>query len=168
LDSYAARLSYNPLPDLALQVSTGRLASPEQLQPAIAVRRSTASASYNRMRRRLAWQSTVAVGRNAPQPGSASDAWLLESALILDAAHTWFVRAERVAKDELFLLGQPLYGQTFTINSLTVGYIEDFAHLGPARIGVGGLASLYRYPSALDAAYGSGPVSYLLFVRIRL
>ena len=47
LDSYAARLSYNPTRDWSLQGSFGRLASPEQLQPGVAVRRSTASASYN-------------------------------------------------------------------------------------------------------------------------
>jgi hypothetical protein len=42
LDSYSARLSYNPLLDLALQVSFGRLASPEQLEPKTSVRRSPA------------------------------------------------------------------------------------------------------------------------------
>ncbi len=71
-------------------------------------------------------------------------------------------------KDELFLPGQPPYGRTFTIESLSLGYIYDFARLGSARVGVGGLLSLYRYPSELDAAYGEGPVSYMLFMRVRI
>jgi hypothetical protein len=167
-DSYSARLSYNPLPDLALQVSYGRLASPEQLEPNVAVRRGTASASYNRMLATVQWQTTFAFGRNDPQPRTSSDAWLLESELILADVHTLFGRAEHVAKDELFLPGQPLYGQTFTINSLSLGYIYDFTRLAQSRIGVGGLVTVYHYPSSLDATYDGGPVSTMLFLRIKL
>ncbi len=168
LDSYSARLSYNPLPDLALQVSSAHLVSPEQLQPNVAVHRSTASASYNHMVSRIQWQTTFAFGRNDPDPGIASDAWLLESELVFADVHTFFARAERVAKDELFLPGQPLYGRTFTINSLSLGYIYDFARVEQARIGVGGLVTAYRYPSQLDEAYSDGPTSYMLFVRVKL
>jgi hypothetical protein len=167
-DSYSARLSSNPLPDLSLQVSYGRLASPEQLEPNVAVRRSTASASYNRMLAGSQWQTTLAFGRNDPQPGTASDAWLLESELIFADVHTFFGRAERVEKDELFLPGQPLYGQLFTIDSLTLGYTYDFTKLARARVGIGGLVTAYRYPSPLDAAYGDRPISYMLFLRVKL
>jgi len=168
LDSYSARFSYNPLPDLSLQVSHGRLASPEQLQPQVAVRRTTASASYNRMLATVPWQTTLAFGRNDPQPGISSDAWLLESALIIRDLHTLFGRAERVTKDELFLPGHPLYGQPFTIASLSMGYVYDFTHLAQARLGVGGLVTFYRYPARLDATYGGGPVSTMLFLRVKL
>ena len=166
-DSYSARLSVNPTPDLALQISSGRLASPEQLQPNVAVRRTTASASVNRMLSEIQWQTTAAFGRNQPKPGTASDAWLIESCLIVADAHSVFARLERVAKDELFLPGQPLYGRTFTVNSLSLGYIRDFT-LHPVRLGIGALASVYRYPSPLDAAYGEGPVSFLIFTRVKL
>ena len=168
LDSYSARLSYNPLPDLALQVSSGRLASPEQLEPNVAVRRSTASASYNRMLPMVEWQTTFAWGRNEPQTGAASNAWLLESALRFAGVHTFFARAERVGKDELFTPGQPLYGPTYEINALSLGYIYDFTHLGPVHVGVGGMGTVYRYPTVLDPAYGEGPVSFLVFLRGRL
>jgi hypothetical protein len=167
-DSYSARLSCNGLPDLSLQLSYGRIASPEQLEPNVAVRRTTASASYNRMLARVQWQTTLAWGRNAPHPGASSTALLLESALTVASRHTLFGRAERVGRDELFLPGQPLYRQAITIDSLSLGYIFDFTHLGAARIGVGGLASAYRYPAAVDATYGRGPISYLLFARARL
>jgi hypothetical protein len=168
LDSWSARLSYNPLPDLALQVSTGRLASPEQLEPDVAVRRTTASASYNRMFPALQWQTTLAWGHNDPEPGAASDAWLLESALRFQDSHTFFGRAERVGKDELFTPGQPHYGPTYTINALSLGYIYDFTHLGPVHLGLGGMGTVYRYPGVLDPVYGQGPVSYLVFLRARL
>jgi hypothetical protein len=168
LDSYSARLSYNPLPDLALQVSSGRLASPEQLEPNVAVRRTTASVSYNHMQAGIQWQTTLAWGRDQPQPGTASDAWLLESALRFRSAHTLFARAERVGKDELFTPGQLLYGPAYEINAFSLGYIYDFAHWRALRIGAGGLITLYRYPDVLDAVYGEGPTSFLLFLRARL
>jgi hypothetical protein len=168
LDSYSARLTYNPLPDLSLQASYGRLASPEQLEPQVAVRRSTASASYNRIFAGLQWQTTFAYGRNDPTPGTASVAWLLESEVILGNKHTFFGRVERVGKDELFQPGQLLYGHLFTINSLSLGYIYDFARVAQARAGLGGLVTTYRYPSVLDGYYGTGPVSFALFLRIKL
>jgi len=167
-DSYSGRLSYNPSADWSLQVSTGRLASPEQLQPNVAEHRTTASASYNHMSGNVQWQTTVAFGRNEPMPGSASDAWLLESAAILTDRDTLFTRIERVAKDELFLPDQPLSDRTFTINSASLGYIHDFELFYPVRAGIGGMVTGYRYPPALDAAYGEGPVSFLLFGRVKL
>jgi hypothetical protein len=136
--------------------------------PNVAIHRSTASASWNRMLPDSEWQTTFAWGRNDQQPGTASNAWLLESAWIQGGTHTFFGRAERVAKDELFLPGELLFGRPFTINSLSLGYIEDFFRRANLRIGVGGLMTGYRYPHVLDESYGNRPVSYLLFLRARL
>lgn len=168
LDSYSLRLSYNPTADLSLQVSGGRLASPEQLSPEISVRRGTASVSYNHGSARVDWQTTAAWGRNDPSSGAASSAWLLETAFVLDRRHTVFGRLERVGKDELFLPGQPGYGQLFTINSLTLGYLFDFLQVARARVGLGTSLTAYRYPDALQPAYGEGPLSLLVFLRVRL
>ena len=46
-DSASVRVSFNPGEHWALQASTGRLASPEQLEPATAVRRTTVSAMHD-------------------------------------------------------------------------------------------------------------------------
>ncbi len=167
-DSYAVRASLNPAADWALQVSSGRLASPEQLQPLVSVRRTTASASYNRMSPRIEWQTTAAWGRNEPDIGRSSEAWLLESALVVERRHTVFLRLERVGKDELFAPGQPLFGQLFTVQSATLGGIEDFWRVAQARIGVGAAVSGYRTPATLNPYYGAGPTSYLVFLRVRL
>jgi hypothetical protein len=167
LDSYAARVSYNPTRDWSLQGSFARLASPEQLHPRVSVRRTTASASYNAPLA-LSWQTTFAWGRNDPSTGQPSNAWLLESALRLTSAHTLFGRLERVGKDELFLPGSSLHDRTFTINSLSLGYIYDFAHLQALRLGVGALMSTYSYPMLLNTAYGERPLSFMVFMRARL
>jgi hypothetical protein len=168
LDSYSARLTWNPSRDWSMQVSTGRLASPEQLEPGVAVRRTTASVSYNAPWPGQWWQTTLAWGHNSPSQGRASSGWLLESALKLASTQTLFGRAERVAKDELFLAGAPLGGETFTVEKLSLGFIYDFLEREALSVGIGGLASTYRYPATLNPAYGYRPTSYMLFVRARL
>src|SRR5678816_463121 len=47
-DSWSTRLSFNPTPELSMQVSYGDLKSPEQLAPDTRVQRTTASISYQR------------------------------------------------------------------------------------------------------------------------
>jgi hypothetical protein len=167
LQSYAARLSYNPTRDWSLQASTGHLVSPEQLQPDVNVQRTTASASYNAPLGQW-WQTTLAWGRNSPSAGTASTGWLLESAAQPLLGHTFFGRIERVAKDELFLPDASLYGESFTINKLSLGYIYDVARLQSISFGVGGLFSVYSFPAALDNTYSAHPTSFMVFARARL
>ncbi len=167
LDSYAVRATVNPAAALSMQVSYGSLRSPEQLEPGIDIRRSTASVTYNAPFGQW-WQTTLAFGHNAPTQGRATSGWLLESALQPAPSHTVFARAERVGKDELFTAGQSLYGLTFTVDKLTVGYIYDFARWRQLKLGVGGLLSTYSFPAALNASYGYRPTSFMLFVRAKL
>jgi hypothetical protein len=167
LDSYALRVALNLGADWSLQVSTAHLVSPEQLEPGVNVRRTTASATYNAPLGQW-WQSTVAWGRNDPTVGAATSGWLLESAAQPLPRQTLFGRLESVTKDELFLPGAALYGQGFLINKLTLGYIHDVARLASIDLGVGGLFSVYRFPAALEATYGAHPQSLMLFVRARL
>jgi hypothetical protein len=167
LDSYSVRASYNPTARWSVQGSFGRLASPEQLEPEVSVRRSSVSVSYNAPVAHW-WQTTLAFGRNSPSAGEASDAWLLESSAAVTPALTLFARYEHVAKDELFLPGAPLYGRTFTIQKLSVGYVYDFAQLAGIRLGVGALVSTYEFPASLNATYASRPTSFMVFVRARL
>jgi hypothetical protein len=100
LDSYSLRLSCNPTDDWSLQVSYGRLESPEALHPDEDVRRTTASASYNVRIAGALVQTTLAWGRN--DAGKKLDGYLLESSASIAGRHTFFGRVERVDKDELF------------------------------------------------------------------
>jgi hypothetical protein len=168
LDSQSVRLSYNPTQDWSMQVSYGRLKSPESLSPRVDVRRTTVSASYNVRLATGLWQSTVAWGRNASRPGTGLDGYLLESTASIGARDTFFGRLERVDKDELFEDGAPQAGRSFTVNKLSLGYIRDFPVTGNVKIGVGALVSGYSLPGALDSAYGSHPTSYMIFARLKL
>jgi hypothetical protein len=167
LQSYSARLSWNPDNAWSLQVSTGHLASPEQLQPQVNERRTTASASYNAPIGQW-WQTTLAWGRNSPSTGQASAGWLLESAAQPVPRQTFFGRIEHVAKNELFLPGAQLHGESFTINKLSLGYLYDVARLQAVSLGLGGSISVYSFPAALDDTYSAHPTSFMLFVRARL
>ena len=169
LDSGSFRVSYNPTDDLALQVSYGRLTSPEQLHSGTDENRLIASASYNRrLAERANWQTTFAWGRRDHSPGRTLDGFLLESALLLDDRHTLFGRVERVSNDELFAAPDPRSDRVFTINKLSLGYLHDVRVADHLKLGAGALVSFYDVPKALDSAYGSDPVSFMLFMRAKL
>jgi hypothetical protein len=167
LDSASARLSWNPGEEWALQVSYGFLKSPEQLEPGVNQHRLTASAIYDKKLEHGNWQTTLAWGRNDLQPGSASNAYLLESAVSW-YAHTIFARAENDSKNELFLPGAPLFGQSFNVSKFSLGYVYDIPVGEHLSLGLGAVGSLYGLPSRLEPYYGSNPGSYMVFTRVKL
>jgi len=75
---------------------------------------------------------------------------LLESAFSLGKSHTFFGRAERVDKNELFQTGMSLADQNFKINKASLGYVYDFPTDGHYSFGIGGVVSRYAIPSALE------------------
>lgn len=168
LDSASARLTWNPTPAWSMQVSHGRLDSPEALEPDVAIRRTTASASHQYHFDANQLQTTLAWGRNRKDPGSTSDGWLLESALKLGQKHTLFGRIERVENSELFKEDELLHGQMFKVGKLSLGGIYDFASFKNSKMGIGALISRYDAPSDLKGIYGSNPTSYMVFLRARL
>ena len=176
LDSVSARLTWNPVRELSLQVSWGRLHSPEQLSHEVDEDRVTASATYTRMfGDDTLWSSTLAWGRKINHPGNTLDGVLLESELIFKRTYTLFVRAERVAEDELLesasgpveiapLAPMPI----FTVNKLSAGGIYDFPVAEHLKFGVGALVSKYGLPGTLKPLYGGDPTSYMVFFRLKL
>jgi hypothetical protein len=166
-DSFSTRLSYNPTRDWALQVSYGRIVSPEQLTPDVDTGRLTASASFNWRVGDSPAQTTFAYGQDRNRPGRTLDGFLLESAIHVAETHTIFGRAERVDKDELFDSG-PQTGNAFTVGRISLGYIYDFARWKHSQWGVGGVGSLGVIPAALKPAYGSAPASFMLFARVKI
>lgn len=168
LDSQSVRISYNPTANWSLQVSHGRIKSAESLEPEVDVTRTTASASFNVPFSGGLWQTTAAWGRNTNTPGKSLDAYLVESAASLREGHTLFGRIERVAKDELFVSDAPQAGQAFTVGKASLGYVHDFSVASHLKLALGGLVSTYSIPNSLDSVYGSHPVSYMAFARLKL
>ena len=170
-DSWSSRVTWDATESLSLQASYGYLASPEELEPGLSVRRSTASAIYTTDLAGSKWATTLAWGRNDKRdPGHARklDGWLLESAMEISPAHTVFARAEQVNNDELFQGDDPLAGKAMRVGKLSVGYIHDFTRTGPLRWGIGALASAFKVPAEATPAYGAHPGAYMIFLQVRL
>jgi hypothetical protein len=161
-------LTFNATPDWSFQVSAGNLEAPEQLEPDVDVLRTTASAIYNRAWEEDNWQTTLAAGRNDKDPGGTTDAFLLESAITFSHRDTWFGRIETGEKDELFDAGDPLAGETFRVDKLSLGYMREIASLSDVSVAVGVMGSLYDFDEELEDSYGESPKSFMLFLRAKL
>jgi hypothetical protein len=166
LNSYSFRLSWQPAPNWSLQASAGHLASPEQLEPGVNVTRSTVSAMYDRPLAAGNWQTTLAVGVDDRNPGTATAAVLLESALRFARQHTLFGRVERLGNDELLATGQ-----VATVDKLSLGYIYDYDALARQLLtaGVGAVGSVAHVPATLEPRYGAATLySWMAFLRFKL
>ncbi len=167
-DSYSARLTYNPTKNWSAQISYGNIHSPEQLSPEVNQQRLTASVMYQRHWDGINWGTTLSFGENFNSPGNDLFAVLLESTVVFKDTHTLFARAENVQKDELFLPGDPRDGEIFNVTKFSAGYIYDFPRWRHVKFGIGGLGSAYVLPNSLHATYGSEPLSFMLFARLKL
>jgi len=173
-DSWSLRATLNPSPDWSLQVSHAFLKSSEGLHPEENVRRTTASATWNRpLANNGFWQTTLAYGRNRKAGGhhgpETTQAGLLESAAGFDR---WgvFARGEVAGKEELFgdeAEGDPLAGRRFTVGKLSLGGYRSLP-LGAVTIDVGATVSAFALPDALKPRYGASPKAFMLFMRVKL
>ena len=172
LDSYSARLSWNPIQQVSMQVSWGHITSPEQLLPMVNEDRLTASLAYSQpFGEGHLWSTTLAWGRKFMKPGNTLDGYLAESALIFKNGITLFGRAERVDNDELLELGEVVTGFSahpmHTVAKVSAGGIYDFIRTEHAKFGLGALASRYGIPDTLKPLYGD-PTSYMIFGRLKI
>jgi hypothetical protein len=168
LDSHSFRFSFNPTAAWALQVSHGRISSPEQLEPDVDQDRTTASVIHDGRWSGGYWEGTLAWGRNRNEPGHTLDALTAEVAAQIGEVHMVFVRGEHVEKDELFPGPDPRAGETFPVSEMTAGYRYDFWRSEHLVTGIGGLGTLALVPRRLDDAYGRTPASALVFIRLAL
>lgn len=166
LDSTAARLSWNPTPNLALQASWADLKSPEQLQPDENETRWSASTIYTRNFGDGNWWSTTAAwGRRDKDHGSL-DALLLEGAVGLDD-WTLFGRAEYTENNELVSDGGH-HGETYEVGKVSLGAIRDFPIAPNVKFGIGGLYARNFVPAALEPLYDGNPAGAMAFVRLKI
>ena len=165
LDSWSVRATLTPSPEWAIQASYGQIKEPEALHPGEDEHRFTASAHYANGKGLSAMLAYSAKDR---VPGETLSAWLAEANWDLDKHNSLFGRFENVANDELFPdHDDPLHDVTFRVSKFQLGYARRIP-VGPFELALGGSASLYSKPSLLDAAYGSSPWGYTLFVKLSL
>ena len=169
LDSYSIRLTLNPSDELSLQISGGRLHSPEQLEPGVGVTRVTGSVSYDlRVFEEGNWATTAVFGENWPQGEVITYAVLLESNLELDSHHTLFGRAEFARKTGHDLdLGESRDQKRYGTAETTLGYIYDFTPVWSVVPGLGLAFSVDYMDHDLEPFYGVR-VGYGFMVFARL
>jgi hypothetical protein len=175
-DSRSARLSFAPSPNWAFQVSHGFLRNPEQTHEGD-VRRTTASAQYNRPFRRGNLAAAFIWGRNHESHDGETfnlNGYTFETTAIFLDRNYLYTRLELVDKSELLRhaeLDQLGFDHDthpqFRIGAYTFGYLRDVWNTERMSVGVGGDFTFYSKPAILDAVYGNSPKSYKFFVRIR-
>ena len=171
LDSFAARLSWNPTPEWSLQASYANIESPEQLEPELDEERVSASAAYARtFEGGGRWAATASFARKMRSDGVELDAWLLETAVTPGALPlTMFARAESIETDELDSHGGHGHGEVFRVGKVSVGGVYDVPLSDTVSIGIGGLYSLNFVPEGLEHAYGErNPSGAMGFVRLTI
>lgn len=157
LNSASGRLTYNPSRDWSYSASYGYLNSD------VNQHRLTLSAAYSH---EFAHGDTVSAtayfGQNIVQGFANSNAGLAE-VTYYHGKDAFFTRFERVDKSEL--LDVP--AGTYTVNKLLFGDVHNFYRRDQLDYGLGAYAAVYRFPSSLDAFYGSSPITLGVFLRLR-
>lgn len=165
LDSWSTRLSFAPSRHWTMQYSYGRLEHPETLEPG-SQRRQTASIEYVRPIGEGSWSTSAIWGRVHKEADARNlNSYLLESTLNFKTRYYAFTRLELVDKDELFPNNPLLPG--YRIGVYTLGGERDLFRRRLWQVALGSDVTFYSKPSSLDAAYGTSPVSFQIFLRAR-
>ncbi len=170
LDSVSGRFWYRPDDRWEFQVSTGHLTHPEALEPGN-VERTTTSASWMVRNGTDFTAATVGWGVNATDDATRQAAFGEFTRHVGD--NSIFARIE-VLQLETNLLLTDMVPPTVAaaarkdpLAAFTFGGVHDIADRGGFETGLGAAVTFYAVPDALTPAYGSHPVSFQIYFRIR-
>jgi hypothetical protein len=171
LDSAAARVWFRPAPAWELQISTGHLVDPEQLEPGN-VQRTTASFSlFSHIADDRFTAVTIGYGVNAAHDTNRRA--VFAEATRHAGASSWSMRAELLQVEREVLIedripvspGGSL--QRDPLGALTVGGSRDILRWKDVEASLGGNITVYAVPSSLQPTHGEHPVSVQIFFRLR-
>ena len=168
LDSRSARLSFSPAENWVVRLTRGTVSGLDHLVAGDEVRRTAVSATYRRSFAEGDWEATIAWGRNSRKFRESTNGYLVESAFRFDGVHSVFGRIEQVGSDELARENESLQRQLFMMNKLTLGYSQDLRLTSSLRMDAGAYVTRHFVPSGMAASYGSGPTTYMMFLRLKL
>jgi hypothetical protein len=174
LDSWSTRVWFDPSPEWSAQVSHGFLKQPEAFEEGDA-RRTTASLAWWRKRDNGFTAATVAYGRN--DKSHDDYAALLAEATHRRGVYTGYGRFETLQLELEPLLseqhGGPFHhheafeGLPNVLTSLTLGGTRELGVWRGFEVAVGADAAVQWLPLTLTFTYGTRPVSFHAFLRIR-
>jgi hypothetical protein len=173
--SRSIRLWFAPNKNWSMQVSHGFLRNPETLEPGD-VRRTTASISYNKNLNRGFWATSLIWGRNHESHGDELfnlNGYIAESTVNFLDKNYLYTRLELTDRNSLLRdedrlrLGITEHHPSFRIGAYTFGGVRDLWQSEKLSVGLGSDITFYSKPAILDSIYGSNPVSWKLFLRLR-
>ncbi len=170
LDSYAARIFYNPDQNWSFSTSAAYLASPEVLHPDESLHRYSASVMNTRLlRSRGEWSSSIIYGANAVTGARVANSALAETDVSLDGINTFFGRAEFVQKSAQDLaVADESDMRRYDISALTLGYSREIVRARGLTLGASILGTMSVVPPTLTSTYGTRyPKGYAIFLRLR-
>ncbi len=168
-DSWSARVSFNPSPEWALQVSKAWVKGPHLLDPDEDVNKTTASVVHaKRLGDNIFLNSTALWGYNYSADHHREHSVLLESALSLHKTAI-YGKYEWVQKStEELVLDEETYGHgsVFPVNALTLGVNQNLFKLGNTNVALGVQGTWYGVDEKLQSLYGKNPVALQTYIRI--
>ena len=184
LDSVSGRVWFRPNDEWEFQGSTGFLKQPEELEPGNLVR-TTFSGSW--FRRREMDFTAIAAGYGVNHKDQGNHAGFFTEATWHRGMNSVYGRFEAQQPEISLLLTDAIIDTPETralrgtVLALTVGGVRDFVHTHGFELGLGGNVSVYGVPDVLQtgrgfcgttscvlgAGYGSSPVSFHIFLRVR-
>jgi hypothetical protein len=170
LDSFSGRLWYRPNEEWEFQASSGRLRSPEELEPGHDVTRSTVSGSWTRKNGAAISSATAGFGRNDTEHG-ARNAFFLEGARHIDM-NTFYGRFETLQVETALLqsdvvVESPIADIKDTVLAVTIDGVRDVLAWRGFEAGIGADVTFYGVPDALQPMYSTHPISFHVFFRLR-
>jgi hypothetical protein len=157
MDSVSGRLWFKPTPRWAIQVSTGRLVSPEALEPGN-IQRTTITASWTRAAGENLASITAGYGRNGTTADLPRNGAFVEGARHA-GPYSLYGRLEVLQLDH--------HIADVSIGTFTVGGVRDILNRHGFEAGVGAGITLSATPALLTPSYGAHPVGWQVFFRLR-
>lgn len=168
-DSWSSRVSFNPAPAWAFQVSKAWVKDVHEFGPREDVNKTSASAIHAlRLGENTFLNSTAVWGLNNAQDHHSQNSFLLESALSLNRT-TLFGKYEWVEKStEDLLLDDEDYGHgaLFKINTLSLGVQQNLFQASNTNLALGVMGSYYKTPEHLQDLYGKNPLGLQVYLRL--
>jgi plastocyanin len=169
LNSFSARVSWNPNKNWSFQISHGYLKNPETSEPELKIqRRTTASAIYNKkFNENKNWANSFVWGQNYGN-GERTNAYLFESNYDF-YKNAVFGRLERVQKSGHELaLDAVDENKIFNVGAYSIGYLREIYQSKNLTMGLGAQTTFYQNPSSLSSYYGgTNHQGWQIFLRLR-
>lgn len=170
LNSYSARVTFDPDAHWSVTTGYGFISRPEALHPDESVHRFVASAAFaTRLGDAARFAATAIVGSNVTSGGQGrTNSALLEADVSPDGRNAFFGRAELVDKtaEELGLAAFDA-DRKFRVAESSLGFERRIFRAGGLAIGAGFLGTANVVPADLVGAYGSRPPLALdIYLRV--